>query len=235
MQAFAENSLLPEEMQGESVSDTEDALSSAANLCRSKLLANDEQRARKQSNMLRLERGLTPAQALQNIRGKKCFLAASAAACQLRGAMRAYGIVEVARLPPAQMIIVDRPGHIDNRSHAFLSGLLGLYEVSPSFLTEDGKGVALKLRPASFVKRVILVSTECAQANRPFWSFLRQVLPPGHNWMVQSLPVAQLKAASADYTPGLAFTVVQPGQFPLPVTGPTEKDILLTKAGFNHS
>ncbi|CAE7328984.1 unnamed protein product [Symbiodinium microadriaticum] len=215
IQGFAENSLLQSEMTGE---DTQDALSAAAQKCRQDLLDNDDERARKQRNWTRLEKGLAPAQMLRDLQGQKCFMAASANTMALQAAMQSSGLVQVQRLSMAGVIVTDRPGRMENDSHALVSALRGFYEVSPTFLANAGKGAAIKLRPAAYIKRAVFVSSACATTNKSFWTFLRQALPQGHKWLLHKADVGSLKTAAAAYKAGVAFSVVLPAEHSLPAT-----------------
>ncbi|CAE7237118.1 unnamed protein product [Symbiodinium sp. CCMP2456] len=215
IQGFAENSLLQAEMTGE---ETQEALAAAAQKCRQDMLDNDEQRARKQRNWTRLEKGLAPAQMLRDFQGQKCFMAASANTMALQAAMQSNGLVQVQRLSMAGVIVTDRPGRMENSSHALVSALRGFYEVSPTFFTEPGQGAAIKLRPAAYTKRAVFVSSACASANNQFWTFLRQALPEGHKWRLHKTDVGSLKIATATYNAGVAFSVVLPAEHTLPVT-----------------
>ena len=203
VQAFAENTLLEEER--------DESLREAAQVCRRKMLKNEAQRQRARARLRRQEQGALPAEVLRQLRGKSCFLAVSATMA-LTAALQRHGLRQTATALTADVLVTRAPGSLQADARVRLAGALrGVLEVSPCLLEGQG-GAALKLRPAAFDKRVLLVSNECAVASRRFWSFLRSALPDGHKWSLHKTRVESLRAEQAKHRAGVAYAVVTPAQ-----------------------
>ena len=136
LQAFAENSLLPDEI--------EDTMDQEARAARVKLLKNKAARQKKR-RCVKIRQGQGSADMLQTLRGKRAFLAVPAS--QHLDSLLFHRGCAKSSLKDADVIVCERPGQLDCRRR-LVSSLRGLYEISPCFL-DKGTGAALKIRSAA--------------------------------------------------------------------------------------
>ena len=199
LQAFAEKSLLPDEV--------EDTMEQEVHAARKKLLKNEAARQRK-SRAVKIRQGESSATVLQALRGKRAHVAVPAS--QHLDSLLFHRGCTKSSLKDADIIVCDRPGQLDCRRR-LVSSLRGLYEISVGFL-DKGAGAALKIRCAGAQRRALLVSRGCAAAYPKFWRFFREALPADHTWALHRLAVNELRNTQARYRAGVAWVVVSPAE-----------------------
>ena len=203
VQAFAEKSLLDDEITPELLADRV--------ACAQKLEKNEADRVTKKLRT-QAKMGCCSSDALAFLGGGCVYMAVTAMAApalaDLQLAIARHGLRVTTAPKDAVAIVCDRPGRLADKRLRLLSALLGWYEMSPTCFTGDGNGAALKLKCACDLQRVLIVSHRCATRNAAFWKFLRTSLRSTHRWLMHSKAMNQLGIAQARYQRGVAYVVV---------------------------
>ena len=157
VQAFAEKSLLDDEITPELLADRE--------ACAQKLEKNEADRVTKKLRT-QAKMGCCSSDALAFLGSGCVYMAVTAMAApalaDLQLAIARHGLRVTTAPKDAVAIVCDRPGRLADKRLRLLSALLGWYEMSPTCFTGDGNGAALKLKCACDLQRVLIVSHRCA-------------------------------------------------------------------------